>query len=423
MPPWLSAKTVPDNTILPWAAGVQKTVLLFLLLFSISYANVLQDSIDKAAPGSILTLSAGIYTGNIVIDKPLSIIAKESGVIIQGDHTGKVVTINSSDVVLKNLTISGSGSRMENIDSAITINKARRCTISGCRIIDSLYGIDMVMVENSVIKDNYITSNTDDIGLRGDALKIWYSNNNIIKHNTIETSRDVTLTRSNDNIIKGNRFRNNRFALHLELSRGNTVEDNVYRYNSVAILLTGAKDTNITGNTIESSRGAAGIGVVMAGTSNLVFQNNRVRFNAKGIFIDTKFTEERMQRYITGNEISYNAEAIHFHAAIQNNTIRNNRFFGNIDDIVKNSRKNVTEKNIIERNYWDRYAGFDSNRDNIGDTPHKILQYSDRLWQYNNKVKFFYASPVLSLLDFLASIAPFVEPVLIIEDTKPVFRD
>ena len=414
---------MPDNMAVLWAAGLRKTILLLLLLFSFSYAGILQQNIDKAAPGSTLTLSAGIYPGNIVIDKPLSIVAKESGVIIQGDHTGKVVTINSSDVVLKNLTISGSGSRMENLDSAITINKAKRCIISGCKITDCLYGIDMVMVNDSAITDNYITSNTNDISLRGDALKIWYSNNNIIENNIIDSSRDVTLTRSNDNIIKENSFRNNRFALHISLSRGNTVKDNVYRYNSVAIMLMGARDTNITENIIESSRGAAGIGVVLAGTKNIVFQNNRVRFNAKGIFIETKFSEEHMQRYIVGNEISYNAEGIHFHAAIQNNTIKNNRFFGNIDDIVKNSRKNVTEKNVIEYNYWDRYAGFDSNRDNIGDTAHKILQYSDRLWQYNNKVKFFYASPIMSLLDFLASIAPFVEPVLVIEDIKPVFKN
>jgi len=112
------------------------------------------------------------------------------------------VTINSSDVVLKNLTISGSGSRMENLDSAIIINKAKRCIISGCKITDCLYGIDMAMVNDSAVTDNYITSNTNDISLRGDALKIWYSNNNIIENNIIDSSRDVTLTRSNDNIIK-----------------------------------------------------------------------------------------------------------------------------------------------------------------------------------------------------------------------------
>ncbi|MEA3373933.1 MAG: nitrous oxide reductase family maturation protein NosD [Campylobacterota bacterium] len=401
---------------------LQRFFLPFVCLLSISSANILQESIDNAPAGSTLTLSAGIYPGKITIDKPLSIIGKEDGVIIKGDGRGRVFTINSSDVILKNLTITGSGSRMENLDAAIAMERVKRCEISGCRLLESLYGIDMKMVSDSVVSDNYITSQKNNIDHRGDALKIWYGNNNLIRNNTIDSSRDITLTYSHNNRIINNHVTDSRYGVHISMSHSNTVQGNTYRYNAVGVMVMGAKETAITNNIIESSKGAAGIGVVMKGVSNLRLHNNKISFNAKGLYIETKYSEEQMQRYITHNEISYNSEAIHFHAAIQNNTITNNKFFGNIDDAVKDSRKNATSSNIIEHNYWDRYAGFDANRDNIGDTPHQILQYSDRLWQYNNKVKFFYASPVLSLLDFLASIAPFIEPVLIIEDTKPIVK-
>ncbi len=49
-----------------------------------------------------------------------------------------------------------------------------------------------------------------------------------------------------------------------------------------------------------------------------------------------------------------------------------------------------------------------------------MFQYADRLWHYNNKVKFFYATPIISILNFILSLAPFVEPVLLLEDTKPI---
>ena len=83
---------------------------------------------------------------------------------------------------------------------------------------------------------------------------------------------------------------------------------------------------------------------------------------------------------------------------------------------------NRTSQNIVEENYWDRYSGFDRNNDNIGDNSYKIFQYADQLWHYNHKVKFFYAAPVMSMLNFILNLAPFIEPVLLLEDKKPIVK-
>ncbi len=399
---------------------IDRLFFFSLLLFSQASANLLQDAIESAPSGATIRLSAGTYIGNIIINRPLSLIGREAGVIIDGNNSGTVITINSSDVVLENLSIINSGSRMDKLDSGIFINRAKQCEVRQCRISDTLYGIDMKMVEDSVIEKNYISSKDLDIALRGDGLKIWYSHNNLIKENTVEKVRDVTLTYSNNNRLEKNTFLSNRFATHISLSKDNTLEKNTYRYNSAAMMLMGVKETKIIDNSIKSSKGAAGIGVVIKGSQQLRFERNVVRYNAEGMFIDTKVTEEGMQRYIIDNEISYNREAIHFQAVIQNNTITDNRFVGNIDDIVKSTEGALTRRNHVERNYWDHYSGFDRDGDNIGDTPYKIYQHADRLWHYNHKVKFFYGAPLMSMLNFLSELAPFVEPVLLLEDTKPL---
>ena len=400
-----------------------KIVLIFFLFVSSLYSGVLQKAIDKALPYSTLNLSSGIYAGKITINKPITIIGIENNVIVKGDNNGTVITINSSNVILKNLTIRDSGDRMENLDSAIVMTKVKNCEISNCTILNSLYGIDMNMVHDSIILNNYITSKNNDISLKGDALKIWYANNNIIKNNTIEYSRDVTLTYSNNNKIIDNTFINNRFATYIHLSNNNLVQNNIYKYNSVAIMIMSSKDIDIKSNQIKSSKGAAGIGVVLMGVKQFDFQNNIVSYNAKGIYIDSKSKEQGMQRFINNNEISYNMEALHFHQAIKNNTITNNKIFGNIEDIVKDVAGNFSLENKVEYNYWDRYEGFDNNGDNIGDNSHKVYQYADQLWHYNPKVKFFYASPIMTLMNFLTNLAPFVEPNLLFEDKKPyIFR-
>jgi len=400
-----------------------KHIFLLIFIVSFSLSNTLQEAINSAKSGSIIKLSKGTYIGKIIINKPLTIIGLEDNVIIKGDNTGTVISIKSSNVTLKNLTITDSGSQMITLDSGIVMDKVQNCEISNCKILNSLYGIDMIMVKNSLISDNYITSKKKDISLRGNALKVWYSNNNIFKNNTIDFSRDVTFTYSNNNIIEDNTFKNNRFSLHISLSDGNIIKNNTFMLNSVGLMIMGAKNTKVNKNDIKSSTGAAGIGVVISGISNFYFENNIVRYNAQGIYIDTKDTELGMQRYIRNNEILSNKEAIHFHAAIKNNTITNNIIVGNIEDIVKDVKGNFTNSNLIEYNYWDRYTGFDKNKDNIGDNSHKVFQYADQLWHYNNKIKFFYASPVMTLMNFLTNLAPFVEPNLLLEDTKPLVKN
>ena len=309
---------------------------------------------------------------------------------------------------------------MITLDSAIQIKKVNYCEVSNCRLLNSLYGIDLMMANHSLISSNYITSKKNDLEFRGDAIKIWYSNNNIIKNNKIDRVRDTTLTYSNNNLIKNNTFTNSRFALHLSMSHNNVLEENSFKYNSVGIMLMMAKDTKIVKNSIFSSSGAASMGILCKNTKNILLKNNSIKYNTVGIYIDTKHTETGMQRKIVNNTIAYNKVALDFHAAIKNNTIVGNNIYANIDDVVKSARSNVTYLNIIEKNYWDRYSGFDKNRDNIGDTSHKIYQYADQLWHYDHNIKFFYASPLFSLLNFLAKLAPFVEPVLTLEDKKPL---
>jgi len=398
---------------------------LFLLLFffsSSTFANPLQEAINSSKAYSTIKLSTGTYVGNITIDKPLTILSTDENAIIKGDGIGSIVNIRSNNVILKNLTISNSGDRMDKIDSAISIKNALHVEIDECKILNSLYGIDMDMLSDSKITNNYITSKKLEKSLRGNALKLYYSHNNLFENNTIENSRDITLNYSNNNTFRHNKFIKNRFATHLSLSHKNKFINNTYKHNSVSIMIMGAMDTNVSNNTIQSSNGAAGIGVVIKGVENFVFEHNLLQYNAKGIYIDGQEKAKGIKRYINYNEISYNGEAIHFHVSIKENMITHNKIYGNIDDIVKDINGRFEKSNVVEYNYWDRYTGFDRDHDNIGDTPHQVYQYADQLWHYNHKVKFFYASPIMSLLNFISNLAPFVEPNLLLEDSKPVFN-
>ena len=399
-----------------------KIKILFVLLlmpYSLLFSNVLQEAIDKAPSGSILTLPAGVYKGSIIINKPLTLVGKEAGVVIDGEGSGTVITAKGSFITLKNLSIRGSGDRHEGLDAAIKLSDGKQCEISHCKIEDCLFGIDMQMVSSSIISNNNITSKDLELGLRGDGLRLWYSNDNIIKENSLIRSRDMVVWYSHGNSIVKNYGRENRYSLHFMYAGKNLIKDNIYELNSVGIFFMYSQDSVAVGNVIKSSLGATGMGIGLKDVSNFTIKDNTILYNAQGLYIDRSPFEPDTHNWITGNRVLYNSEAMHFHSLSENNVIKDNTIMGNIEDIVNDSRGSKTNENEIAGNYWDKYEGFDRDNDNVGDTPHKVYQYADQLWVYNPEVKFFYASPVISLLNFLAKLAPFTKPLFLMEDREP----
>jgi nitrous oxidase accessory protein len=398
-----------------------KTIIVFaIFVCNILYASALQEAINNAKEGSTIKLSKGVYEGNLVIDKPISIIGKEDGVVIKGEGKGTVVSINSSYVTIKNLSIINSGERHDKIDAGIKIEKAKQCEISDITIKNCLFGIDLQQVHNSIIQNNTISSKDFSLGLRGDGLRIWYSNDNIIKGNHLYKSRDMVIWYSHGNTIEDNRGQLGRYSLHFMYAGKNLVKNNHYELNSVGIFFMYSKDTIAQGNSVKSSLGNTGMGIGMKEVSGFTLKDNTVIYNARGIYIDRSPFEEDQTNVIDNNHILYNTEAIHFHSISENNIISNNTLMGNIEDVINDTKGSKIHKNQWTQNYWDNYEGFDSNKDNVGDTSHKVYQYADKLWLNNPSLKFFYGSPVISMLNFLAKLAPFTEPIFLLEDTKPV---
>jgi nitrous oxidase accessory protein len=387
----------------------------------------LQDYIDNANEGSIIRLKAGTYKGNIVISKPISLVGVEEGVILDGLGVGSVVTIRSSYVTLKNLTIQNSGERADILDAAVNINgdtttgALKQCEVSGCRILDSLLGINMEIVNNSLIENNFITSKNYDLGLRGDGVRLWYSNDNIIRKNHLYRSRDMVVWYSHGNTIEENLGEYGRYSLHFMYAGKNYVRNNTYQHNSVGIFFMYSNDTIATGNLVKSAVGATGIGIGLKDATNFVIEDNTIVYNSQGMYIDRSPFEPDMNNWIRNNKIMYNAEALHFHSLCENSIITGNTIVGNIEDVVNDSRSEKDFNNEFSMNFWDNYEGFDRNRDGYGDNTYRLYQYADKLWTYNPSVKFFYGSPVLSLLNFLSKLAPFSEPIFLLEDKQPKF--
>ncbi len=394
--------------------------VLLLLLFSLLLeANLLQDAIDNAPKGSKLELPKGIYTGNIMIDKPLMIVGDNQETIIEGDGNGTVIKIKSSFVTLKNLTIRHSGEEHERVDAGVRLEKVNHCHIINNHLEDVLFGIDLQQSNENNISHNFITSKPFDLGLRGDAIRLWYSTDNILTYNHVTKSRDFVIWYSHGNLIAHNYGEYGRYSLHFMYTGKNIVKDNEFVHNSVGIFFMYSQDTVATGNIVKNSMGTTGLGIGLKDCSNYTIKDNTIIYCARGLYLDRSPFEPDTVNHIENNKILYNSEGIHFHSLSLHNIFNGNIIKGNIEAVINDSYNTRVTENVWDGNYWDDYEGFDKDGDGVGDRAHNLYYYADKLWLLNPNVKFFYGSPVISILNFLAKLAPISEPVKLLTDKHP----
>jgi nitrous oxidase accessory protein len=397
-------------------------LFVFAALAPCATASALQSAIDRAPEGSVIELSAGVYEGPIVISKSITLEGTAKGAVIRGNGKGSVVSISASFVTLKNLTLEHSGDHYQTIDSCVTVKKADNVTLMDNTMRDCLFGIDFEQTNRSTIEHNHISSKNLPLGLRGDGIRLWYSHANTIRSNVTDKVRDNVFWYSSANQIEGNQGSHSRYSLHFMYADRNTISGNVFRNNSVGIFLMYSQGSVVENNKLFSSSGSAGIGIGMKDVSDCLVQDNVIMYNARGFYLDESPYQPGTVNRFTGNRLLYNTVAIQLHATTLESDFENNVFKGNMTDVDNDTPESRLDLNRWFENSWDTYEGFDRDKDGFGDTPQEIYSYADKLWRYRPSVKFFYASPVMSLLNFLTKLMPFSEPEKILSDPKPLMK-
>ncbi len=398
-----------------------KHLIISCILGTFLFANQsLINIIKQAKPYSKIELPVGVFKGPILIDKPIILIGAGKKSIIQNDGNGTVITITCPFVTISNITIRNSGHQRYNFDSGIKIEKSSHVVIKNCNFEKILFGIILQDSSNSKILDNNIKSyGYKVVDNRGDGIRLWNSNHNLIAGNKLLKSRDMSLNRSSNNIIKNNTIEKSRYGILLNMCKNISVSSNIITSNYAGIFIKGGKNLQIDGNKIIKTHLSTGTGVVIKGGKNIHITHNTLTGHAQAIYIASGTEEIGMQRYIEHNTILNNNVALHFSTTIKNNTIKNNDIIGNLEDVVKDVPKSKYYQNDIKFNYWDKYIGFDKNSDDISDIPYQVFIYADKLWQFDHHLKFFYGTPLLSIVDFIEKLAPFDEPTLLLEDSQP----
>lgn len=379
-------------------------------------AVALQPLIDATPTGGTLTLEPRVYAAPGRIDRTMRI-EGAPGTIVDGGGIGSILTVLANDVIVIGITFRNSGERHETTDSAIRL-RGRNGIFKDNVIEDCLFGFELKQSDGNIIRRNRIGSKDLPQALRGDSIRVWYSNGNRIEDNDIVNVRDTVIWYSTDTIVTGNRILDSRYGIHLMYSHKNKLEKNSFLSNTVGIFLMYANENDIIDNVVHYSQGPSGIGIGFKESSNTRVEHNDLFANARGIFMDASPYDPDGSNTFIDNRIAYNGTAVAFHSDWEGNVFERNAFLGNHASVTVGAG-GAASRNRWNGNLWDDWEGFDRNHDGIGDTPYESWSWADRLWADVPDAQFFRTSPSLELIDFIERLGSLIEPRLILRDTSP----
>lgn len=382
-----------------------------------SQLEPLQPAVDAAEPGAVVTPKPGRYAGPVVISKAITLDGGGS-VTIDGLGKGTVVHIKGDGITLKGFTVTNSGDQHNDIDAGIRI-EGRNNVVKDNSVEESLFGIDLQEAHDNVVRRNRISSKGDaDLGVKGDAIRLWYAHGNRIEENTIAKSRDLVVWYSLRNVIARNEVSDSRYGLHCMFAKDNLIEENRLDRNLVGIYLMYDERDVIRRNRVFQAQGAAGVGIGFKEASSITVEDNEILYNAVGLSFDLSPFEPGSTIRMVRNRIAFNDIGVSFLSDRPGNIFFDNKFIANTQHVAMRLFESAV-KAEWDGNFWDDYEGFDRNGDGLGDRPHVLRSYADRLWMDVPAAALFKGSPALSTLDFIERLAPFTEPLLLLKDERP----
>ncbi len=389
--------------------------LLFALLVHAASAASLQDLIDATPAGGTLRLAPGSYVGPVAIKKPMTLDGGGQARIV-GPGRGTVLAVAANDVTLRGLHVRGSGESHDGVDAGILLEGDRH-RVENNVIEDVLFGIHLRRVNGSRVANNRVTGKPLSQGMRGDAIRLWYSRHNAVLNNRFERGRDLTFANSPDNRVAGNRFRDGRYGMHVIFSPRLLIEDNHLSDTGTGIIVLYSPDLVLRGNHVAHALTGGGGGIVFKESHDALVEKNEVLHCSVGLRVDAP-PESVGKLTVRNNRFAHNIIGLFFYGEEGGHAFFDNRFENNLTT-VGISAPGAGSANVWRGNYWDDYQGFDRNHDGIGDTPHEIYLFADRIWMETPLATFFRNSPVLETLDFLERLAPFSSPHLVLRDPAP----
>lgn len=377
--------------------------------------KTLKQAIAVAKNGDTIALQKGIYKeGNIVLTKSLTIIGND-GTVLDGENKYEILTISGKNITIKNIHFRSSGYSAMNDYAAVKIVDASHITIEDNTIINAYFAIHISNTSYATIRRNEIKGSPKSEQLTGNGIHLWKSNHALIDGNHVQGQRDgIYFEFVSQSTVQNNLSEHNiRYGIHFMFSNDDVYLNNTFKKNGAGVAVMYSKKVNMQWNRFEENWGASSYGILLKDISDSYIQHNTFYKNTIALHLEGTSRMEIQQ-----NVFKENGWAIKVQASCESNNFHHNNFISNSFDVATNGTMML---NKFYSNYWDKYEGYDMNKDGIGDVPYHPVSMYSMIVEQNPNALLLMRSFMVSLLDKAEKAIPSLTPENLV-DEKPMIK-
>jgi nitrous oxidase accessory protein len=397
-------------------------VILITLLSSLAYSatitvgltghvKTLRQAIADANSGDTLLIEAGNYLeGNLIIEKGLTIIG-ENYPVMDGGHKYEIFTIHADNVTIKGLKFINTGVASINDIAAIKILDSKGIKILSNIFQNTFFAIHLSNSTESWIEHNELQAEAKAEHQIGNGIHLWKCNHITINNNSIKGHRDGIYFEfvTNSLITKNYSDGNLRYGLHFMFSHNNEYRENTFKRNGAGVAVMYTTGVKMIDNNFEHNWGSASYGLLLKDIRDSYVSGNRFIENSVGIFMEGSSRIEFKE-----NTFAQNGYAIKLQASCDDNVFTRNNFSANTFDMATNG---TLVLNKVDGNYWDRYEGYDMNKDNVGDIPYRPVSMYSMIVEEMPTAVLLWRSFLVMLMDKAEKAIPAITPENLKDET------
>ncbi len=356
-----------------------------------------------------------MYREPVLVVRQSITLAGDPGAILDGSGAHGIMVIQVNDVTVRGFTFRNTGASQVEDRAALLVNAVSRCVIEDNTFRDTFFGVYLQRAKQCVIARNDLAGATRRQTLGGNGIHVWQSDSTRVIGNRVRGHRDgiyfefATRGTVRENVSEGNQ----RYGLHFMFSDDCAYEANTFQHNESGVAVMYTHRVRMVGNTFAKNWGGAAYGLLLKEISDSEIRGNRFIENTNGLYL-----EGANRNVIEGNLFQSNGWGLRVLANAQENRITDNEFTGNSFDVGTNSRQNFS---TFSGNFWDRYRGYDLDRDGFGDVPHAPVRLFALVVEQTPPALILLRSAMVDLLDLAERVMPVLTPQTLL-DAKPRMR-
>lgn len=378
--------------------------------------KTIKSAIAAAQSGDTIFVQKGHYIeGTIDLQKSITLIGIDRPVI-DGKMNGEIITFNADNIVLKGFKLINSGRDEIRSVAAVHIYTSADSVIDNNIFENNHFGIYVQRGLRVLISNNKITTNrgTSEENI-GDGIHLLGSREIWVKNNYISGHKDgIYLEKNAKCFIFHNLSRHNlRYGLHFMFSNDSVYTGNVFDNNEAGVAVMYAMNVSMYDNKFINNWGDSVFGLLLKEISYSKIKGNTFQNNTTAIFADGA---TKIDFY--NNQFENNGWAIKINSNCMENKLMRNNFVNNTFDVSTNG---TVVMNEFRFNYWDKYEGYDLDKDKIGDVPFHPLSLYSVLVEQNASVMLLFRSFLVDMLDRTEKIIPSLTPESFVDD-QPLMK-